>query len=397
MALSRTTLSVLSVIVILGALGAGIAYRLQSEDQGSDDSTSETTPAEDLPEVSASQQFSTDVPQPVTGVPARRDTLWITVTAAGQAEAFREAGMNALVAGQVMSVPVAESDFVRAGEELVRIDSTEYAMAVARARSDLLSSEAEYRRMLLFDEEVASDSVRAERERFARVRSRLAQNQLAVEEAEMNLARSRVRAPFPGVIADVDVVEGHYVGAGDPLMTVIELDPIKVEVQVLEAEVGYLEPGRRAAVTFAAFPGEVFRGSVESINPRVDPETRTARVTILLSNPAGRIKPGMYARVSLETRSIADQVLVPRTAVLERDRRTMLFVFEGDGDTGRAKWRYVTTGPENDSLVAIIPNEETSMVEPGEIVLVDGHHYLVHDATVRLAENVPAEDGRPGR
>jgi hypothetical protein len=75
----------------------------------------------------------------------------------------------------------------------------------------------------------------------------------------------------------------------------------------------------------------------------------------------------------------------------------MLFVFEGEGDQGRAKWRYVTTGAENDSLVALIPDPETSMVDPGEIVLVDGHHYLVHDATIRLEDDPGALAGRPGR
>ena len=74
----------------------------------------------------------------------------------------------------------------------------------------------------------------------------------------------------------------------------------------------------------------------------------------------------------------------------------MLFVYEADGNRGLAKWRYVTTGRENDTHVEIIPGDE-GMVEPGEVVLVDGHHYLAHDTPVRLVENVAAEGGRPGR
>jgi len=391
MALSRTSLSVITVLIIMGALATGVVLRLQGEGEGGAEESA--TSLDSLPEVSATQQFSTDIPQPVSGAAVQRDTLWITVTAAGQAEAFRSATLTSRVEGRVQVVPVRESDGARQGDVLVQIDSTEYGLALARAEADLLSSEAEYRRMLLFDDEVASDSVRMERERFARVRSRLAQNQIAVEEARLDLLETRVRAPFDGRIADLTAVEGQYVTVGTEVLTVVELDPIKVEVQVLEAEVGYLSPGRRGAVTFAAFPGEVFRGRIETINPRVDPETRTARVTMLLSNPTGRIKPGMYARVSLEAQSIPDQILVPRTAILERDRRTMLFVFQGDGTTGQAEWRYVTTGLENDSLVALVPNPETSMVEPGEVVLTDGHHYLVHDATVRLTEPAGPQGG----
>ncbi len=140
-----------------------------------------------------------------------------------------------------------------------------------------------------------------------------------------------------------------------------------------------------ADVTFAAFPGETFTGRVSTINPLVDPDIRTARVTLLLSNPRGRIKPGMYARVSLEAQYFPDRILVPRSAILEKDRRDMLFVFED----GRAKWRYVTRGLESDELVEIVQNDETSRVGPGEIVLVDNHFYISHDAQVQLVDAIP--------
>ena len=179
-------------------------------------------------------------------------------------------------------------------------------------------------------------------------------------------------------------------------MTVVDIDPIKVEVQVLEAEVGYLEQGRSAQVTFAAFPGESFVGRVATINPVVERESRTARVTVLVPNPRGQILPGMYARVSVEARRFPDRIIVPKSAVLERDRRTMLFVLDSeDGTTGLAKWNYVTTGLENDSLIELVATSETPLLDPGQIVLVDGHYTLIHDATVRLASDLRGEDGRP--
>ena len=134
---------------------------------------------------------------------------------------------------------------------------------------------------------------------------------------------------------------------------------------------------------------------METINPQVDRDTRTAKVTVTVPNRQGRILPGMYARVSLEARKFPDRILVPRAAVLERDRRTMLFAFEGDGNTGLAKWRYVTTGMANDSLIEIVRHPDTEMVQPGERVLVDGHYTLIHDARVRLVASVRESGGRP--
>jgi len=166
-------------------------------------------------------------------------------------------------------------------------------------------------------------------------------------------------------------------------------------VQVLEGEIGFIVPGRRAALSFAAFPGQTFAGVVVAINPVVDQKTRTARVSVSVPNPQARLLPGMYARVALAAQRLPDRLLVPRTAILERDHKNLVFVFDGEGDTGLAKWRYVTTGLQNDSLVEIVPGEETELVQPGEIVLVDGHQTLMHDARVRLTSNPRAEGGRP--
>jgi membrane fusion protein (multidrug efflux system) len=239
--------------------------------------------------------------------------------------------------------------------------------------------------------------VRAERDRVARAKSGLDQAQVALEQAELQLARTNIVAPFAGRVASIEFVEGQEANVGDRLLTVIDLNPIKVEVQVLESEVGYLAPGRNATILFSAFPDDVFTGTVETINPVVEQGTRTARVTVRVPNPDGRILPGMYARVSIEAREFPDRLMVPRSAILERDRRDMLFVFAPDGPQGEglAKWRYVTTGLMNDSLVEIVENPETDMVEPGEIVLTDGHYTLIHDARVRLVENVRAAGGRP--
>jgi len=402
---SRRTLSLVTVLLILGALAVGVWMKLpesadaDSADAEGADSAAVAAAEGELPETSGSSQFATDVPQPVTGATVVRDTLWIRVTASGQAEAFRRAALLAQVEGVVTALPSAENQRVAAGALLLQLDTTEYELQVAQARADLLAAEAEYRQLVIFDDEITDPAVRAERERIARSRSGLDQKEVALRQAELRLARTHVTAPFPGRVADLKVVPGQNVPTGTELLTVVDLDPIKVEVQVLEAELGWLREGRRAEVRFAAYPGQVFRGSVETINPVVDPEKRTGRVTVLLSNPDHRIKPGMYAEVSLDAEALPDRILVPRAAILERGegrRRTMLFVYEEQDGRGLAKWRYVTTGRENETLVEILPEGE-GMVEPGEIVLVDGHHYLAHDTPVRLVEDVEAAGGRPGR
>jgi membrane fusion protein, multidrug efflux system len=388
MKLPRKVLGLLTLLIIVGVLGTGAYLRLTSGSDGSDAADPVEGDSPGLP-TSAAEQFPTDVAQPVVGAEVVRDTLWITVSADAQAAWLRGATLFSQVDGIVRSLPVRENRSVREGELLLQVDTTEYSLALARSRADLLDAQARHQEMTLFDDEITDPQVRESRARLTRARSGLTQAEVALRQAELNLERTSVRAPFPGRVADLKVVEGQRVSPGTELMTIVDLDPIKVEAQVLDPQVGYLTEGRRATATFAAFPGESFQGRIESINPLVDPG-RTSRVTVLLSNPQGRIKPGMYAKVSLEARFFPDRILVPRAAILEKDRRTMLFVYQD----GRAYWRYVTTGLESDELVEIIPSEETSMVEPGEIVLVANHFYIQHDALVQLVDAVPpAERG----
>lgn len=404
MSFSRRTLSLVTVLLILGTLGAGVVWRLQggaADGESPDGAASDDAGvAEALGTVTGATQFSTDVPQPVTGSAAVRDTLWIRVTAAGQAEAFRRTTVTAQLEGWVEAVSVRENQRVGRGAALAVIDSTEYALRVAQARADLLTAEADFRQMVLFDDEIEEAAVREERRRVARSRSGLDQAEVELQRAELELARTRITAPFEGRAADLLVVPGQYVTPGTELVTVVDLDPIKVEVQVLESELAFLSEGRSAQVTFAAYPGERFTGRIETINPLVDPESRTGRVTVLLPNPDAHIKPGMYAEVSLDAEALPDRVMVPRSAILERGegrRRTMLFVYDESGDVGRAKWRYVNVGRENDTHVELLrEGPEQDFVEPGETVLVDGHHYLAHDTPVRLVEDVAAAGGRPG-
>ena len=395
---SRRTLTVVTVVLVAGVVAAGTWWRLRSEGQegdptGGGEGTVAATPG------SAGSEFSADMPQPVTGAEVVRDTLWISVNAAGQAEAFQRAVITSQVEGVVQAIPVRENVAVTAGRTLLRVDTTELALAVAEARAAVADAQAQFEAQTLFDDEIEDPEVRARRREVARSSSGLNAAEVQLRQAELRLERATVRAPFAGRVADLEAVPGSWITVGTELLTVVQLDPIKVEVQVLEAELGDLEEGRRAQVSFAAFPGESFEGRIESINPLVDPEQRTGRVTVLLPNRDGRIKPGMYAEVALDAQSFADRILVPRAAILERGegtRRTMLFVYEGSEDRGLAKWRYVQTGHESDRLVEILPSEEGE-VAPGEVVLVDGHHYLAHDTPVRLVENPELAGGRPSR
>ncbi len=352
--------------------------------------------AKPLVQTSASGSFATDVAIPVQGTPARLGELVMSVSAAGQAEAWQKNVLVAQVNGRIVGLRVREGDVVGTGQGVVALDGAEYQLAVEEAQAAVRDAEGKFREATLFDDQIEDAGVRRDRAAASRTRSGLETAEVRLRRARLDLSRTRLSTPFAGRVASLKVVPGQWVRQGDELMTIVDLDPIRVEVQVLESEIAHLTPGRTADVSFAAFPDERFTGRIQTLNPIVESGTRTARVTVLVPNPGGRILPGMYARVSLEARRYADRVLVPRSAVLERDRRSMLFVYDPAGSDGLAKWRYVTTGLQNDSLVEIVSEGvDTDSVKPGETVLTEGHYTLIHDARVRLATDPKREGGRP--
>ncbi len=394
MAQSRSTLGILTVLIILGVMAGGIWWRLRPPPEEEQD-TPEMT--EEVGEVvqSVRDQFDTELPQPVSGVAAILDTLWISVRAKGRAEAFREAKLTARASGIVASVHVRENEQVNTGWLVVQIDTTEYALEVAAKEAALRKAEADYRTLVLFDEELEDPEVRRQRDLLARAQVGLDQAQVERRRAELDLEKTASRSPFGGRVADLTAVEGQFVREGDELLTVVDIDPIKVSVEVLATEVVHLNEGRAASLVFTAFPGETYTGRIETINPVVDPQTNTARVTVHIRNPNGRIKPGMYAEADLEAQQFPDRILVPKTAIRETDdRREFIFVLED----GRAKWRYVTPGMENEYYVELLEGDGSrEWVAPGEIVLVDGHQMLPHDAAVELVDDPRAAGGRPTR
>ncbi len=386
MGFSRRSLTILTaVIVLVGALG-GIYVRLRAL-QAEDDSAVAGPEGTDLPDGESSGAFTTGVAIPVSGAPVLRDTLVMNISAAGQAQAFGRALLAAEGEGAVTHVFVREGQSVARGEVIARIDPERYAFELEKARARLEQAQASFQELTLFDDEIDDAELRAERQRMARAKSGLGETEVAVREAELNVRRATIRAPFAGWVANLAIVPGERLQARDSIAEVVDISTIRIEVQALETEVPYLEEGREASVTLSAFPDASLAGRVASINPVIDPRTRTSRVTVVVPNDDGAVKPGMYARVSIAARLFPDRVMVPREAILERDNRTLVFLFEPDepdGVEGAAKWTYVTTGLESDRFVELVAGRGTTILDPGQIVLTEGHYTLIHDARVRL-------------
>ena len=397
---SRYLVTILVFVVAAAALG-GIYLRLQqNSEETPEDSESATVDSARAAAQStaASTAFATGVAVPVEGAVVQRGTFVLWVSAEGQAAAMRRAPLHAQVTGPVIEVPVREGAWVSAGDVIARIDPVEYEISRKEAQGALEQAEASYQDLTLGDETIDDPEILAVRQAQARIRSGLAGAEARLEQAKYNLEKTVIRAPYSGRLANLVVDVGTRLSVNDSVATVVDLSSVDVDVQVLESEIAALDVGRDATVTFTAFPGEGFQAEVVTVNPVVDPVSHVGRATVRLRNPGARILPGMHAEVRIAGRLYEDRVSVPKEALVERSRREVVFVFEPESEgssTGRAKWRYVTTGLENEEAIEIVPAEDTDELAEGEIVLVGGHTTLTHDAMVRLAEPEGGEGGAP--
>ena len=139
----------------------------------------------------------------------------------------------------------------------------------------------------------------ADRKREANVanRSGLTKALISQRRAQLDFSYTLITAPFSGVLGDQDVFLGQQVSPGKECFKLVDLSKLRVEANTLESEIGDIRVGRKATVRFAAFPGENFPGKIAAINPIVDSESKTCRVTVEINNPKLKIKSGMFAFV----------------------------------------------------------------------------------------------------
>ena len=160
---------------------------------------------------------------------------------------------------------------------------------------------------------------------------------------------------------------------------------------MLEHDLPLIRVGGEAMVTTAAAPDRPVRGRIAAVLPLVDSTTRAGTALIRVQGNT-LLRPGMYADVRLEATRLTDRIIVPERAVIQRDGRPLVFVVRD----GRAQWTYIQPGRSNGFETEVLPDSSTGQIplSPGDMVLVEGHLTLTHDAPVRVVPR--AEGGRAG-
>lgn len=253
-------------------------------------------------------------PPPVTLAPENvavvaERTLLAGPQLSGTLRARRAAAIRAEVGGTVLEVLAEAGERVKPGQPLARIDDAalQDALLAARsgvsaARNNLQVAESNARRARTLADAGALAVQQAEQAEAAleAVRAQLADAQARLAVAQQQAGKTRVRAPFAGVVSERQVSAGDVVAPGAPLFTVIDPSRLQFEAAVPAARVAAVKPGAQVDFAVTGFE-EVFRGDIERVNPSVDPATGQVRVYVDVKNDAGRLISGVYAEGRVAT------------------------------------------------------------------------------------------------
>jgi Cu(I)/Ag(I) efflux system membrane fusion protein len=177
-----------------------------------------------------------------------------------------------------------------------------------------------------------------------------------------------------GTVIDKQVVEGARITPGSVLYRIADLSRVWVEADVFEKDLSLVREGQQAHVMLEAYPAEHFMGPVTYVYPTVDVATRTGTIRVELANPEQKLKPGMYASLSLTVPSGGPSLFVPRDAVLATGERTLVFVQEPGG---RLAPREITVGLALGREIEVLSGlEEGDVVVSSASFLIDAESNL---------------------
>lgn len=199
-------------------------------------------------------------------------------------------------------------------------------------------------------------------------------------------------SPISGTVLQKNVVEGQYVQEGTELYLLADLSSVWLIAQVYEFELGKLKEGERAAVTVSAYPGRQFTGRIAFIEPVLERETRTARVRVVLPNPRGDLKPGMFADAQLEV-PLGEGLSAPKSAVIDTGARRLVYV---ETSPGTFVPREVTLGSSaGDRVVVLEGLKEGERVVAAANFFIDSQAQLSGGASVQWSGSLDVKSPPP--
>ena len=287
---------------------------------------------------------------------------------------FRESLVACEVEGLVKEFPVKRGDYVKKGQVLAKLRTASLEIQLKGAKADKHLAFIEYQRAKeLYESETISHQ---EIDKFM---TKLIAQKAEVEGIEDDIGKCTIKAPFDGRITEEYTEVGQWLDKGDRVVSMIEMDYVKVRVPVPEKHIQSLKIGGKCTVSFSALGGKTRSGHIIHIVPQADARARTFPVYIKLDNKDEMIKSGMFAEAAFETGSLALATMVLKDGVVRRGGREFIYL----AVDGKVVEVPVRTGIAHKNLIRIMGD-----VKPGVDVIVRGNERVRRGQAVQITGRI---------
>ncbi len=300
----------------------------------------------------------------------------------GRTEPSEGAVLVAPAGGRVEAIRVAEGDSVRAGQSLGEI-ALERAQAIYDAA--------------VLNERIAKDSYLRQKDFLASgTVARIAVDQAelawrsaksALLDAETMLKGARAESPLSGIVLSRKIDLHEELQAGSPTFSVGDISKLIIKIGIPEADIGGVRVGSPTQVTFAAYPGETWKGEIARIDREPSSRTLTFTAAVSLANPNLKLLPGVTAKVVVPRRAVEAAIVVPTEALIASDEGSYAMVAREEDGRWMARKVPVERGPSNQDSTLIL-----SGIAAGDRLIMDGNHLAQEGAAVTFEERLALAD-----
>jgi membrane fusion protein (multidrug efflux system) len=301
-------------------------------------------------------------------------TLRDTINLPAMVEAKADVLVKAEVPGQVATVLVEEGQTINEGQVLVQLDDRDYRTRLDRIKANYQLARLEYdRNEALVKKMVASQA------KLDTIEAQLKDLEAQMREAELALSRTRITSPICCILNEVKAERGDFVGVGDPVARILQLDPVKVTVGVPESDVAAIFDLVEAEVIIDALNKRRVKGTKIYLSRQTQSLARLYDLELRVPNTDGHILPGMFARVELVKAVFPRGLAIPLYGVITQGEERFVYI-ERDG---RAQKRTIRLGILVGWEVQVV-----SGLRSGDRVIVVGHRFLDDGQPVKVIRNV---------
>lgn len=326
--------------------------------------------------------------QTVSTAVAERKPWQDQIQAVGSLKAANGADLALEVSGIVQKISFQSGDTVKEGQVLLQLASQEDAAKLVSLEATLENAITTLKR------DQAQQAFNAVSQATVDTdRANVKNAQALVDQQKAVVDQKTLKAPFAGRLGIRSVDLGQFLTAGTTIVTLQSLDPLYVDLYLPQQTIAQLKVGQEVSTGVDVYPGEVFKGEISAINPKVDTASRNVLVRATMKNPDGKLLPGMFARVAIAVGSQQELVTLPQTAIVYNPYGDSVFIVDSKASGEQAndvvRQAFVKTGNVRGDNVAI-----TDGIQPGEKVVIAGQLKLRNGTPVKVDNShvPPAED-----